>query len=96
MPANVDPHFIIKKPLLTEKSTFAMNEHNRYAFEVDRRASKTEIKSAVEKTYKVRVEGVNTITTKHKLKRTKFGVSLPADTKKAIVVINKDDKIELL
>ncbi len=96
MPANVDASYILKRPLLSEKSTFAMNEHNRYAFEVDRRASKTEIKSAVEKTYKVRVEGVNTITTKHKLKRTKFGVSLPADTKKAIVVINKDDKIELL
>jgi large subunit ribosomal protein L23 len=57
--------------------------------------TKTEIKSAVEKMYKVRVEGVNTIREKHKSKRLKFGVVIPAETKKAIVKLHKDDTIEL-
>jgi hypothetical protein len=44
----IDPIYIVKKPVLTEKSTEAMNEHGRYTFEVDRRATKTDIKDAIE------------------------------------------------
>jgi hypothetical protein len=40
-----DPIYIIKKPVLTEKSTEAMNEHGRYTFEVDRTATKADIKT---------------------------------------------------
>ena len=95
MPAHVDASYILKKPLLSEKSTWAMNEQNRYAFIVDARASKDEIRAAVEKIYKVRVEGVSTQRKKHKEKRFRTGVVIPADTKKAIVKLHKDDKLEL-
>jgi large subunit ribosomal protein L23 len=58
--ANGRTTYIIKKPLLSEKSTYGMNEQKRYASIVDRPASKDEIKAAVEQIYKVRVVGVNT------------------------------------
>ncbi|MDX2117561.1 MAG: 50S ribosomal protein L23 [Planctomycetota bacterium] len=95
MPANVASTDIIKKPLLSEKSTYAMNEQKRYSFIVDRRATKTEIKKAVEEIYKVRVIGINTIVRKTEERRTKFGLVRPADTKKAIVRLHAEDTIEL-
>jgi large subunit ribosomal protein L23 len=95
MPANIDATYIIQRPLLSEKSTYAMNEQKRYSFVVDARATKTEIIDAIEKLYKVRVEGINTVREKHKSKRLKFGISTPATTKKAIVSLHKDDTIEL-
>ncbi len=95
MPANVDASYILKKPLLSEKSTYGMNEHKLYAFLVDPRASKPEIKAAVEKIYKVRVANVNTQVRKNKTKRLKYGAVTPAATKKAIVRLHPEDSIEL-
>jgi large subunit ribosomal protein L23 len=95
MPANIDHTQIIRRPMLSEKSTWAMNEQKRYSFEVDVRASKTEIKNAVEAIYKVKVENINTITSKHKARRLKYGITKPADTKKAIVRLRAEDSIEL-
>jgi large subunit ribosomal protein L23 len=95
MAAKVDAIHILKRPMLSEKSTYAMNELNRYAFVVDARASKDEIKAAVEKLYKVRVVGVNTMKQKHRTRALRFGVVKPADTKKAVVRLHKEDKLEL-
>jgi large subunit ribosomal protein L23 len=95
MPAHVDASYIIKKPLLSEKSTFAMNERNQYTFVVDPRATKTEIKQAVESIYKVKVVGINTQVQKHKARRLKYGVVKPAPTKKAIIRLAEGEKIEL-
>lgn len=95
MSANVDSIYIIKRPLLSEKSTWAMNEQKRYAFEVDTRASKDEIKLAVEKLYKVRVERVNTTIRKHRARALKYGVVQHAPTKKAFVKLHPEDTIEL-
>ena len=95
MPANVDPIHIIKRPLLSEKSTFAMNEHKLYSFEVDPRATKDEIKNAIQSIYKVRVVSLNTQVRKHKARRLKYGVVQPANTKKATVRLHADDTIEL-
>jgi large subunit ribosomal protein L23 len=81
--------------LLSEKSTYALNEQKRYTFVVDARATKTEIKAAIEKLYKVRVQDVNTIREKHKSKQVKFGLMIPAETKKAIIKLQGDDTIEL-
>mgnify|MGYP001455886839 CR=1 FL=1 len=86
---------IIKKPLLSEKSTWAMNEQKRYAFLVDHRADKDQIKSAVEELYKVRVESVNTQVRKGKTRRTRTGLVQKSDTKKAVVRLHADDAIEL-
>lgn len=95
MSANVDHHYIIKRPVLSEKSTYAMNESGKYTFDVDPRASKDEIKAAVETIYKVKVVSVNTQVKKHKARRLKYGVSQPADSKKAIVSLLEGNTIEL-
>jgi len=81
--------------MLSEKSTFAMNEHKQYTFEVDPRASKPEIKAAVEKIYKVRVVGINTSLRQSKTRMLKFGKVDGTFSKKAIVRLHKDDSIEL-
>ncbi len=95
MPANVDPIYVIKRPLLSEKSTYAMNEHKLYSFEVDPRATKTEIKDAIQAIYKVRVVAINTQVRKHKARRLKYGVTQPANTKKATIRLHPEDNIEL-
>lgn len=95
MPAGIAPHYVIKRPLLTEKGTWGMNEQGRYVFEVDPRASKTEIKDAVEKLYKVRVEKVNTQVRKGKERRFKYGVTVEPKVKRAIVRLHEGDQIEL-
>ena len=95
MPAHVHSTHIIKKPLLTEKVTFGMNEQHRYAFLVDRRATKTEIRDAVQEIYKVRVQSVNTQVRKGRGRRLKYGLIIEPETKKATVRLHPDDKIEL-
>lgn len=90
----MDASYVIKRPLLTEKSTEAM-ELGQYAFIVDRRCSKTEIKSAVESLYGVKVTAIRTSLAKNKEKRTRFGYVKPAATKKATVRLRDGDVIEL-
>ncbi len=90
-----DATHILKRPLLTEKNTFAMNEVGRYCFEVDRTATKPEIKAAVEKIYNVHVVGVNTSVTKAKDRRYKYGMIRGALTKKATVRLKQGETIEL-
>ncbi len=89
-----DPHEIIIRPLLTEKST-AQSTENKFHFKVDVDANKIEIAEAVKAIYAsdaVRVLAVNTITVKGKKKRAmakggKSGYS--PDWKKAIVTTDK-------
>jgi large subunit ribosomal protein L23 len=95
MPANIDSYSIIKKPLLTEKSTFAMNEQKRYAFVVDKRATKTEIKKAVEEVYNVKVDGIWTSIKKYPNKQIKFGLLKGTEVKKATVTLKGGATIEL-
>jgi large subunit ribosomal protein L23 len=88
---------ILKKPLLTEKFA-AMNEVGKYAFEVNIRANKVEIKKAVEKLYGVTVEKVATMKTQGKLKSkyTKSGTvtGRAASKKKAIVTLKEGEVID--
>jgi len=86
---------IIRKPLITEKATYCSAELNRYAFEVDRRATKPQIKQAVEELYNVRVLSVATQTRKGQLRRNNFGYWRSKGMKRAIVKIHADDRIEL-
>lgn len=95
MSANVASHFIIKRPMLSEKGTWAMNEQKKYTFEVDPRATKTEIRKAVEEIYKVRVVGVNTIVRRGEQRRVRWGTKIEPPTKKAIVRLHAEDSIEL-
>ena len=91
----MDATYVIKKPILTEKSTEAMNEEGRYTFLVDRRASKTEIKDAVESIYGVKVVGVTTQVRKGKERRLRYGWVTEKVTKKAVVRLAEGQTIDL-
>lgn len=60
---------VLKKPVLTEKSLALQAEENKYTFDVDLNANKTEIKIAVEKLFNVKVTKVNVMNVKPKAKR---------------------------
>lgn len=89
-----NPRDILKKPLVTEKSTSLLKD-NKYTFVVDPEANKTEIKQAVESIFKVKVEKVNTINVKGKTKRVRGIIGKTPDSKKAIVTLRRGDKIEI-
>jgi large subunit ribosomal protein L23 len=89
---------ILVKPLVTEKMTDMSERFNRYGFVVDRKASKPQIKKAVESLYNVSVETVNTMVYGGKVKSryTKGGV-ITGKTKaykKAIVTLVEGDSID--
>ena len=86
---------VIKRPLITEKGTWGMNEQNRYAFVVNPKATKVEIKRAVEELYKVKVERVNTQTRKGEHRRFKYGMRQESTTKLATVRLAEGSTIEL-
>lgn len=91
----MDAVYVIKRPMVTEKGTWGMNELNRYTFEVDMRATKGEIKQAVESLYKVKVEKVNTQVRKGHQRRTKFGLTNTSTVKTAVVRLKEGSTIEL-
>ena len=86
-----DPHDIIKKPVLTEKSYDGIAD-KKYVFEVDKTANKTEIKQAVEQIFDVKVAKVNTLVTEGKMKRMGRTQGRRSDVKKAYVTLKKDSK----
>ena len=86
---------VIRKPLITEKATFATSELNRYTFEIDPRATKHQVKLAVEAVYGVRVLNVATQNRKGQLRRNKFGYWRAKAMKRAVVKVHPDDRIEL-
>lgn len=91
----MDPRDLIKRPIITERTSELM-EDNKYVFEVDRRVNKTEIRQAVEKVFGVKVEQVNTMITPAKRKRVGKHVGYTQERKKAIVKLAADSKsIEL-
>lgn len=89
---------IIKKPIITEKMTAISEKLNRYAFIVDVRANKLQIKKAVEELYGVQVAAVNTMRYDGKVKSryTKSGVVVGRRDayKKAIVTLAKGETID--
>lgn len=90
----MEAYRVLRKPLVTEKSTSLLQD-NKYTFEVDVKANKTEIKNAVESLFKVKVEKVNTMHVKGKLKRVRQIQGRTPDRKKAIVTLKQGDKIEI-
>ncbi|GEN46908.1 50S ribosomal protein L23 [Alkalibacillus haloalkaliphilus] len=86
-----EPRDIIKRPVITEHSADLMAE-KKYTFEVSTKANKTEIKSAVEEIFNVKVEKVNTLNLKGKFRRMgRYGGYRP-DRKKAIVQLAQDSE----
>ncbi|MDR0792842.1 MAG: 50S ribosomal protein L23 [Chitinophagaceae bacterium] len=90
---------VLIKPLLTEKANAQQDKLGRYAFKVNRKANKLEIKEAVEKFYGVNVTDVNTVTVPGKAKSrfTKKGILTgeKPSYKKAYVTVAKGETIDL-
>ena len=89
-----DAYRIVRRPLITEKSTLQKEMHNQLAFEVDRRANKIQIKKAVERIFKVRVKDVRSMNYRGKQKRLGRTVGRKPHWKKAIVTLQPGEKIE--
>ena len=85
---------ILKRPLVTEKSTIQKANLNEYLFEVDRHATKLQIKEAVEKIFNVKVLKVNTLIQHGKYKRVGNSQNLTKKWKKANVRLKEGQRIE--
>lgn len=88
------PHQIILRPLVTEKGTHQVTRRNAYTFEVHMLADKNQITAAVQELFNVRVEAVRTQVRKGKVVRFKQKEGKQGDWKKAVVTLNKEDKID--
>jgi large subunit ribosomal protein L23 len=89
-----EAHQIIKRPLITEKSTRQKEEGIQIAFVVDPKAGKIQIRHAVEKLFKVKVLSVRTMNVTGKKKRMGKFLGRKSDWKKAIVKLREGDRIE--
>ena len=85
------PQDIILKPVITEKSMDGL-QAGKYTFKVATDANKTEIKSAVEKLFGVKVAKVNTMNCTGRTKRVGRFIGKKADWKKAIITLTEDSK----
>ena len=84
---------IIKKPLMTEKST-TLNQFNQYSFVVSEDSNSNEIKQAIEKIFKVKVTKVNTSIVRGKYKTFKGSAGYKKNIKKAIVTLAEGNTID--
>ena len=89
----MDVRDIIKRPLVTEKSTILQGE-DKYTFAVDPRANKWQIKQAVEQIFGVKVIAVNTLRYKGKKRRMGRSEGYTPSWKKAVVTLAPGNKIE--
>jgi large subunit ribosomal protein L23 len=87
---------IIQSPVLTEKGTDDQHKRNSYTFRVPVDANKVEIRTAVQKLFNVKVKSVNTLRVTQKVKRRGYVAGTTPAWKKAMVVLNEGDTIELL
>jgi large subunit ribosomal protein L23 len=83
---------VIRRPLVTEKSTILREEKRVIAFEVDPHANKIQVKSAVEELFKVKVEDVRLFNVRGKMKRMGRWVGKRRDWRKAYVTLKKGEK----
>ncbi len=86
---------VIRRPLITEKTTMLTAQHNTYAFEVAREANKIDIKRAVEELFKVDVVKVNTLNVRGKERRRGRTVGRTPSWKKAYVTVAEGQKIDI-
>lgn len=91
---NISHYDVIVAPVITEKSTMA-SEANQVVFRVAKKATKAEIKSAVEKLFDVKVKAVNTLIRKGKTKRFRGIKGRLNDVKNAIVTLEEGHSIDV-
>ena len=86
---------VLRRPLVTEKTSSQREEENQYAFEVAPDANKVEIRQAVEEVFGVRVVAVRTSNVRGKIKRFKRGHAKKPNWKRALVTLREGDSIDL-
>ena len=93
---NIDPrHYdVIVAPVVTEKATVA-SEHNKVVFRVAAKATKPQIKEAVEKLFDVKVKRVNTLVRKGKVKAYRGSVGTQSPSKRAVVTLEEGHTIDV-
>ncbi|OGL39173.1 MAG: 50S ribosomal protein L23 [Candidatus Schekmanbacteria bacterium RIFCSPHIGHO2_02_FULL_38_11] len=91
----LNPHNIIKSPIVTEKSNIIKDSLNKVVFAVDKGANKVQVKNAVQYLFKVKIDRVHLMNVKGKTKNFgRFHGKRP-DWKKAIITLKEGEKIEL-
>jgi large subunit ribosomal protein L23 len=90
---------ILKKPIISEKTEFAIEHNNTYTFEVEKKATKVDIKNAVESLYGVKVKKVNTMNLgggKKEMKHTNKGLIFQRTKaiKKAMITFEDGEEID--
>ena len=91
----MDNYSVIIRPLITEQSTHLANVKGAYSFQVDKRANKVQVKSAVENIYGVKVSKVRTANRKGKSRRKGRHIGVTPGWKKAVVYLKSDYHIDL-
>ena len=89
----LQPHHIVMRPLVTEKGMHKATRFNAYAFEVNRMATKDDIRRAIEKLFDVKVVSVNTQNRVGKPRRTRYSSGYTKAWKKAIVKLDPEHRI---
>jgi large subunit ribosomal protein L23 len=85
---------LVRRPIVTEKATLLL-ENNQYTFEVAPKATKPEIKAAIETLFDVKVVGISTINPPRKKRRVGKSVGYRALYKRAVVTLASGDSITL-
>ena len=85
---------IIVAPVITEKATTA-SEHNKVVFKVAAKATKPQIKEAVEKLFDVKVKNVNTLVRQGKIKAFRNRLGQQSDVKRAVVTLEEGHRIDV-
>jgi len=88
------PYDIVKRPLITEKTSIQKEDYNQISFEVDRKANRVEIKRAIENIFNVNVAAVRTMQVKGKAKQRGRIVGKRRNWKKAVVKLMPGERID--
>jgi large subunit ribosomal protein L23 len=91
----MNPFQILSKPVLSEKSTLVREDLKQYTFKVDLRATKDDVRKALESVYGVKAVKVQTLITRGKVVRKGNHVSMTSKTKKAVVTLVEGAKLPL-
>jgi len=90
-----DSYQVILEPVVTEKSVAASEQHHTYSFLVDPKATKGQIRKAVEEIFGVTVTEVRTVTTHSKRRRVRGRMTRSHLGKKAVVKVAPEDRIDI-
>ena len=94
MPKDIHPYSVLRRPIITEKST-GLADSGKYVFAVDPRANKFQIKEAVEIGFSVVVRKVNVMNVRGRQRRIGRHTGREADWKKAVVTLAEGYEIKL-